>query len=545
MAGHIASEPSRVQNGAWWTLASSMSLMLIAGTIYGFGAWSPALAEAYSLGQGSIDMLAVASHLGNYLVLDSGFLTAKFGTVFGMFSGCLYACAGYTFLYFSVEVFPGQVPFWCLVAACFVFGHGCGTIDNAVMTQALADFKEYKGYANGCIKAYFGLATATVATIYTAVFKPNQSDFLLFLGVYSGICALTLVPVVAFTKGMVAEPVQRVKSKFTLLTVGIVAFAFYFFVVQLEQEHISTTWWRCILVSVGLGMASLFLLPLRSPSCFQRQPATEQDPADAGASESTGSEAVVQSAPAREVSGMQMLGHMDFWLFVFVCIVGQGVGLMFLSNAAQILPALVGHESNLQTALVATISVFNSLARLIFGSLSEMLRGKIARSWFLVAAILLLMIGYMILWVAGQQFLWIGAIFVGFGYGGLSGVQPTMIGELFGMSDYSFKYACSAAAAAIGSLVFNEGVAVPIFEMNAAGQPEFPKCFSSVCFDTSFLVAICACLPAIFVAVFLARRSRWIYAEASSEASHVGSVKDEECGAGTQRGLKIVGACAQ
>merc|ERR1719223_1660076 len=100
------------------------------------------------------------------------------------------------------------------------------------------------------------------------------------------------------------------------------------------------------------------------------------------------------------------------------------------------------------------------------------------------------------LWVVGSSLLWVAAACIGFGYGGLWGVQPTIIGELFGMNDFSFKYSCSMASAAIGTVLFNEGIAGPIFDKNSEGRPEFPKCFSSVCFNTTFLVAIAACIPA-------------------------------------------------
>mmetsp|Transcript_140372 Transcript_140372/g.448675 ORF Transcript_140372/g.448675 Transcript_140372/m.448675 type:complete len:543 (-) Transcript_140372:115-1743(-) len=530
MGGLIDARPSKVKGGAWWTLASSLSLMLLAGTIYGFGAWSPALRDAYSMDQDTLDLLAVASHIGNYVVLDSGMLTAKFGTVFGMCLGCAYACIGYSFLWFSLSIVPGQVPTALLVAACWLFGHGCGTIDNAVMTQALADFKDYRGYATGCIKAYFGLATATVSIIYEAVFRPDKSNFLLFLGIYSAVAGVSLVPVVAKTKGLVDEASRTVERKFRILAFGLMSFAIYFFVIQILRDMISSTGWMMILVSVGVGMASLFLLPIRKRRRSINDDTSEEDVEKwSDISRLTAQAASVAANPPREVTGLQMLTYVDFWMFMFVCVIAQGCGLALLSNAAQILPALSGKEmDSVQTPFVAAIAVFNSLARLCFGMLSELLRGKVPRSWFLVAAVCFITIGFAVLRLGGEAMVWWGALLIGFGYGGLWGVQPAMVSELFGLSDFSFKYSCSAAAAAVGSLIFNEGFAGPIFEKNVKDRPEFPNCYDRSCFDQTFVVAASCGIPAIIVAVMLAIKTHWVYAAPPPEENESASDEEDE-----------------
>mmetsp|Transcript_140371 Transcript_140371/g.448671 ORF Transcript_140371/g.448671 Transcript_140371/m.448671 type:complete len:542 (-) Transcript_140371:115-1740(-) len=529
MGGLIDARPSKVKGGAWWTLASSLSLMLIAGTIYGFGAWSPALKAAYNMEQETLDTMAVASHIGNYVVLDSGMLTAKFGTVFGMGLGCAYACIGYLFLWYSISIVPGQMPTALLVAACALFGHGCGTIDNAVMSQALSDFKDYKGYANGCIKAYYGLATATVAIIYEAVFRPNKSMFLLFLGIYSAVAGLALVPVVAKTKGLIDESYRTVKRKFRMLALGLMSFALYFFTIQIWRDMVSSKGWMIILASVGVGMASLFLLPVRKRRRKTVDDKSEEDAAISGEIDIALKAASVAAPPPRDVTGLQMLTYVDFWMFMFICVIGQGCGLVLLSNAAQILPALSGEEQDsVQTPFVAAIAVFNSLARLSFGMLSELVRGKVPRSWFLVAAVSFLTIGYTLLRFGGKSVLWPGAMMIGFGYGGLWGVQPAMVSELFGLSDFSFKYSCSAAAAAVGSLIFNEGFAGPIFEKNVKDRPEFPNCYDRSCFDQTFVVAASCGIPAIIVAVMLAIKTHWVYAAPPPEENESASDEEDE-----------------
>jgi len=513
MGGDFEAAPSKVQNGAWWTLASCMSIMLIAGTIYGFSFWSPALKYAYDFEQEQIEMLAVASHIGNYIVLDSGYITSKFGPVVGMGLGCTYASLGYFGLWLSIQIFPKQVPFAVLVLLCGLYGHGCGTIDNAVMTESLADFKAYKGNANGCIKAYYGLATATVAKIYEAIFAPNKAGFLLFLSLYAAGSGLVFVPIVQMTRGLVDESYRRVKKKFRILACGILVFAVYFFIVQISQDHITKKWKQIILITVVAGMASLFVLPFqrsRRRAAAREAAAGKVEEENGGSIEPVLSSVASELPPPRNVTGLEMLTYADFWIFIAICVVGQGNGLLFIGNASQILSALAGRDTSMESpAFVATIAIFNSLARLSFGYGSEYVKNRVERSWFLALAMCFLFVGYSMARVGGYALLWPAMAMIGFGYGGLWGVQPTMVFELFGPADYAFKYSCSTVAAAIGSIVFNDMIAGPVYEHNVGEGEKY--CYTSSCFDTTFTVAGACDIPAILLAVWLVQRTKWVY----------------------------------
>merc|ERR1711971_469462 len=113
----------------------------------------------------------------------------------------------------------------------------------------------------------------------------------------------------------------------------------------------------------------------------------------------------------------------------------------------------------------------------------------------------------MLLRLLGAVMLGPSLFFVGFAYGGLWGVQPPMVRELFGPSSFSFKYACSAAAAALGSIVMNEGVAGPIYEMRCGGS----EGYSAECFNDTFVIALVADVVAVLLAIWLAAKTRWLY----------------------------------
>merc|ERR1711933_145946 len=157
----------------------------------------------------------------------------------------------------------GSVPYFFLLVFCLMYGHGCGSIDNAAMTESLGAFPNHKGNVVGALKGYYGLSTASITVGYNAVFTPDQKDFLIFLGVYAAISGLLLVPVIWRCKAPVNEPTERINRKFRIIAIVLVCFMLYILVVNTEKNEISKGVWLVILASVVLGSGSLFLLPLR------------------------------------------------------------------------------------------------------------------------------------------------------------------------------------------------------------------------------------------------------------------------------------------
>merc|ERR1719238_713398 len=123
-------------------------MMLTAGTIYGFSSWNPVFKDPdglYDLKQSHIELMGTMGHAGNYIVLDAGVITNFFGTPVTFAFGCACACVGYTALWASSALANGKVPFPILCVFCFIYGHGCGSIDNAAMTELISLFPNNKG----------------------------------------------------------------------------------------------------------------------------------------------------------------------------------------------------------------------------------------------------------------------------------------------------------------------------------------------------------------------------------------------------------------
>jgi len=519
---------------AWWTLVACMLLMLIAGTIYAFSEFSEVFKDqaGYNFDQTQVSLLALFASLGNYFVIDGGLLISKVGTVTALVCGASFAFMGYIALWVAVVYYPGQLHFGSLIFFCWLYGHGCGYIDSAVMTELLKDFPGYRGNIVGCVKAFYGLATAIFAVAYDAVFAPTQSAFLCFIGVYSLIMGVVFIPVVRIKRTIVKGSRPSILLKFRNLTTGLVVAACFVLTVSIASpkvevmEHKGLIWGPVLLAMIA-GLCSLFFLtrPCGHCSFIERQDGgIGAQTLGRGASDlrrnSDGSQQAEMAigridATPLDMSGLQMLQKADFWLLLFVLIVSQGSGLVILHEAGQIMPAIVGHKDpNAVTGFVAMISCFNSLGRLTFGNGSELLLDRLPRTLFLVASsTLLALVHFVLAFLSSGWVLWVAGAVAGFAYGGLWGVQPVIVMELFGPTDYGFKYTCSAMAAGIGFLVFGTALAGRLYDAKAQELHSSPNCYSSECFSTSFAVIFAFGIPAVAAGLCLWKRTAPVYDE--------------------------------
>jgi len=495
----------------WVTFACVMWLMLVPGTIYAFGEWSALLKEdGFSYVQTEVQFLALMANLGNYVTIDAGLLASRVSITATLCYGSVMACAGYVSLWFGIVHGAGEIRIGVMAFFCALYGHGCGCIDVAAVTELLHTFPDHKGNAVGCVKAFYGLAAATVAIIYDAVFAPTRTDFLLFLGCFSGVIGVLLVPVIHWNRGTLQEDASVTRRKFKVLLVVLVLAAVLFCVVALNSQHLDAmpnegrAVWRSILGTVIVGVGCVFLLAVPPIGSTH--------------------EHISKSAPAYEeptplvtevsesVSGFGMLTKPDFYVLLAVLIVCQGSGLMLLNNAAQLLPAYVGHTDDAGvTSFVAVISCFNSLGRLVWGNLSEALKGRVHRPLMLVVSCVLLSMGYAVLHIVGLPSVWVVGSLIGFAYGGLWGVQPVIVAEMFGSRDLGFKYSCSTVAALLGSLCFSTLLAGTLADREAEKLGTTPECFSPSCYDSAALVTALCGIPSTLLATWLWYRTRHIY----------------------------------
>jgi MFS family permease len=208
-----------------------------------------------------------------------------------------------------------------------------------------------------------------------------------------------------------------------------------------------------------------------------------------------------------------MIRSPQFLLLFVVLVVGQGSGLLFINNAPQMSDAYIGsHKSGAGTTLVSLVSCFNSFGRLIYGNVSEAMLPRVSRIWFLFFSLSLLSLSYWLLLLFGEPMLTVVGAIVGFAYGGLWGVQPVILVEVFGPADYGMKYACSAIAAFAGSVIFPTLIAGTLYDEETRRLHTDGSCFQPSCFSTTNLITGCLGIVGCLLTLIVHAMTRNVYA---------------------------------
>jgi len=276
----------------------------------------------------------------------------------------------------------------------------------------------------------------------------------------------------------------------------------YILVVNTEKNEISRGVWLVILASVVLGGGSLFLLPLKCSRQVEQLAVTTE-----GAEQTMPGPIVIKDLGAAE-----MLKTIDFWVLLVVLTIGQGMGLSLMANDAQMLQSYSGRTRD-ATAYVAMISCFNGLGRLAYGNISEAMLPRISRMWFLVLSCLLLSVSYWMIFFLGHLALWPAGAVIGAAYGGLWGVQPVIVAEIFGPRHYGVKYACSAMAAIVGQVIFAQEITATLYDRETRRLGTGNSCLKASCFSTSCLVLASCGLVSVLVGVGLHWQTRHMYSQ--------------------------------
>jgi len=179
-----------------------------------------------------------------------------------------------------------------------------------------------------------------------------------------------------------------------------------------------------------------------------------------------------------EYSSSQMLKTTQFYLIVLTYAFGAGAGLMSI-GLMKLWPmeALQAHgiskdvaAATATLAMAIFFALFNGLGRIIWGMISD----KIGRK----ASIVIMMATqgvFVILfqWMAGiQATLYIFAVLIGFNYGGLFSLFPTITADTFGSKYFSQNYGWVFLAYAFGGIVF------PILGGKLGDMHNFPLSFT-------------------------------------------------------------------
>ena len=131
----------------------------------------------------------------------------------------------------------------------------------------------------------------------------------------------------------------------------------------------------------------------------------------------------------------EMIRTKQFRLLWLMYAFSASAGLMIISNISSIASEQAGYKTGF--VLVIVLALFNSLGRIISGSLSDKI-GRILtlQIVFIIQALNMLMF----IFYHNQNLMLLGAALSGLAYGSLLSVFPTIISDYYGMRDFGVNY---------------------------------------------------------------------------------------------------------
>ncbi|TWI74108.1 OFA family oxalate/formate antiporter-like MFS transporter [Desulfobotulus alkaliphilus] len=183
----------------------------------------------------------------------------------------------------------------------------------------------------------------------------------------------------------------------------------------------------------------------------------------------------------REIPPLQAMATPQFYMLVVWMFFGVSAGLMIISVAASIGTEMVGLSLGAAGNAVVTISLFNAFGRLGWGWISD----RLGRKFSMLGIFILLSAAmfYMALIPMNYAGFLMATCAVGFSFGGLAAMLPTITAEWFGLKHVGNNY---------GAIFIFYGLAA----LTA------PRLAIAIGFEKALLVAGFACLGCIITAVF-------------------------------------------
>ena len=387
------------------TLIVAMFVECCCGTLYAFGVISDNLTA--QLGYTQTDLAVIVGIGDNGLYISQiivGYTTDRWGpSVTSMYSS-LFVFVGYGAMALTYNgVFPNS-HFVLFAFYFFLAGFGSSGMHMASMATNMRNFSsKHRGKVIGLLMSLFGLSALIFSSINTLLFVDGaESDtysFLLFmacvLAVAGVLGTLFLTPVGVeqddAPKPIVNSLVEEGDEKGDTEDAAL-----------LKHEHV--------------------------PSQNKVQ---------------------LQSQVAIDIHGLALFKSRDFWMLFYIAMVIAGAGLMYINYVGKVVGSLTTDPIETirqQNIHISLTSAFSCAGRLVFGFLSDLLlhRFGIRRRILISCSTILMMTGMLLIcFIDDLEILWICTVVIGFAYGSLFSVTPTVISERFGLPHYGVNWSVS------------------------------------------------------------------------------------------------------
>ncbi|GBB97247.1 hypothetical protein RclHR1_02950006 [Rhizophagus clarus] len=442
---------------------AALLISSVCGTQYLFSAYSTSLAERLDFSSIEINTIGSAANYGVYLCKPLfGYITDHYGgrrttlfASFGIFIG--YFCLAMTYNgTFSDSSF--------LLCALYVFIAGMASSAGLVssLVTIAKNITSFRGIAFGAPMALFGLSAAIYSEINTFWFKKDTYHFLLFIAVSSGLCMFI------GSWFLVVVPPPNIKDEL------------------IEEEE-------------GCSSCSS-----QATSKVDKTDKSENTPLLNKVKEEV------------DIGGWDLFHNYDAKVLAMSMFLIAGTGLMYINNVGSIIKSLYyasstrphslsnsednsssSHIQELQNMHVFFLSVFSCLGRFSVGIISDFagLLFELPRLWFFIISGVWLLLGQLLIlfYVSDLDKLLIVTVLIGFGFGNLYAIAPTIVSEWFGTKRFGLNWGMIACIPAFGGQLFNL-----LFGYNN-DQHQHHHCLGQNCYDSVFYISAFACFFSICI----------------------------------------------
>lgn len=385
------------------------------------------------------------------------------------------------------------------------------------------------------VQGFLGLSGAIIIQVYHSTIGDNPSGFLLMLALLPSLLPLLLMFLV---KSYETNDGNDNKHLRRLSLIAVIVAAYILILIVLENTVTLQSWARTIffllLVLLLFSPLKIAINAQREGTCRFSPPSSALRTALIHDAESVEPKKIYAAGDpvekedsqlharpecdvlenhkrqiGEEMSLLQAIRTMDFWLLFVAMICGMGSGVATVNNITQIGESL-NYTSVERSTLVSLWSIWNFLGRFGAGYVSDVYLHK--RGWprpiFMILSLATMASGHLIIASGFPGNLYMGSVIVGVCYGSQWSLMPTITSEIFGVLHLGTIFNTIAVASPIGSYIMSVRVAGYIYDKEASG---YPTCYGTHCFMLSFFIFAAASLLGSLVAFILFIRTRRFY----------------------------------
>lgn len=374
-------------------LLSCTFLGLICGTLYLYSSYSPQLAKQLQYTASDSSKIALWGTIGTAVAGPvSGAVVDRKGYTLSLLIGAILIILGYGGMKYQFDRQLNQIQLSCLWL--FSIGLGSTFINSACLKCCAVSFPSIRGVATSLPLALYGLSALFYSVIASVFYTGRTSEFLGFVGV-----SIVAICVICFPSVYIAD-----------------------------KEH-----------------------KLRNASTFRNNQLTE----DRHRAHSTDSKA-------------DLLKSYKFWMLFTILGALASLGQMYIYSVGYIIKSLVGltmSEQNLESVAtvdeidvliqqqqqlqVGMISIANCIGRILSGILGDIITQSFSmpRSWLLVVpAVGTTFCQFLTSSTEHYTNLPLNSFLVGLFYGFTFCLVPIIVGDIFGMENFSFNWGITCLA---------------------------------------------------------------------------------------------------